>query len=111
MTRAIARSRKARTALREIDASAADIGSLPTVVDRGRCSYPGRLERLEQLRATRASSPVVRAELAHANESTRELFDALNALERNELQRIQNEAIIDGETARRLSMELDLRRR
>lgn len=107
----LARTRMARAAVRELDARAAEMGLLPSVVERVRGVYAGRLERLERLRATRASSPNVRKELEHSDASTLMLVDALGAIEREELQRIQNDGIIDGETTRRLSMELDLRRR
>ncbi|HTJ24035.1 MAG TPA: Na+/H+ antiporter [Gemmatimonadaceae bacterium] len=106
----VAQSHMARAALRELDARAAEVGSSPIVVERVRASYAGRLERLEQLRTTRASSSAIRAEVARSNESTRQLLDTLIDVERAELQRMQNDAIIDGETTRRLSTELDLRR-
>jgi hypothetical protein len=80
-------------------------------MERVRGSYASRLERLEQLRTTRASSSDVRAEVARPHESTGQLLDTLIDVERAELQRIQNDAIIDGEMTRRLSAELDLRRR
>ena len=107
----LAQSRMARAALHELDSRAAEVGSTPNVVERARGSYASRLERIEQLRATRASSSAVRAEVARSHESTRLLLDALIDVERAELQRIQNDAIIDGEMTRRLSTELDLRRR
>lgn len=106
-----ARSRMARAALRELDARAAEAGSPPRVVERIRGAYADRLARLEQLRATRASSFVVRADAARSHEATRHLVGTLLAIERAELQRIRNEAIIDAEMTRRLSMELDLSRR
>jgi monovalent cation/hydrogen antiporter len=106
----LARSRMARAALRQLDSRSTELGSLPAVAERVRGSYASRLERLERLRATRASPSVVRAELARSTESTRQLFDALLDVEREELQRIQNDAIIDGEMTRRLSMELDQQR-
>lgn len=105
-----ARSRMARAALRELDSRAATIGSSPIVVERVRGSYASRVERLEQLRTTRASSSAIRAEAARSHESTRQLFDMLIDVERAELQRMQNAASIDGDTARRLSTDLDLRR-
>ena len=107
----LAQSRMTRAALHELDSRAAEVGSSPNVVERARGSYASRLERIEQLRAARASSSAVRAEVARSHESTRQLLDALIDVERAELQRIQNDAIIDGEMTRRLSTELDLRRR
>ena len=107
----LARSRMARAAVSELDARAAEAGSRPDVVERVRGVYAGRLARLERRRAARASSPAVRREFERSDASTRVLFDALGAVERAELQRIQNDGLIDGETTRRLSMELDLRRR
>jgi CPA1 family monovalent cation:H+ antiporter len=106
----LARSRMARTALLALDARAVEIGSLPSVIERVRGAYASRLEELEQLRAARTSSSAVQAEVARARESTRRLADALIDVERAELQRIQNDAMIDGAMTRRLRTELDLRR-
>ena len=106
----VARARMAAAAIRELDARAAEMGSLAGAVDRVRGVYAGRLAQLEQLRAERASSPARRKELERADASTRELFDALETIERSELQRIQNDGVVDGETTRRLSVELDVRR-
>lgn len=106
----LAQSRMARAALRALDSRAAEVGSSPVVVERVRASYAGRLERLEQLRTTRASASEVAAEVARSHESTPQLIAMLIDVERDELQRMQNSAIIDGEMTRRLSTDLDLRR-
>jgi CPA1 family monovalent cation:H+ antiporter len=106
----LARSRMARTALRALDARATEIRSSPSVVERVRGAYAGRLEHLEQLRATRTSSSAVQAESAQTHNAAQQLANALIDVERAELQRIQNDAIIDGAMTRRLRTELDLRR-
>jgi CPA1 family monovalent cation:H+ antiporter len=106
----LARACMTRTALHALDGRAAEIGSLPSVVERVRGAYALRLEQLEQLRATRASSSAIQAAAARERASTLELADALIDIERAELQRIQNAAIIDGTMTRRLRMELDSRR-
>ena len=106
----LAQSRMARAAVQELDACAAEAGSSPIAVERVRGAYASRMERLEQLRSTRTSSSAHRVEVARSNESTRQLLDMLIDVERAELQRMQNAAIIDGEMTRRLSTELDLRR-
>ena len=60
--------------------------------------------------ATRTSSSAVQAESAQTHNAAQQLANALIDVERAELQRIQNDAIIDGAMTRRLRTELDLRR-
>ena len=106
----LAQSRMAHAAVRMLDSIAAEAGSAPDVVERVRGAYASRLERIEKLRAIHTASSATRAEADRSRESTRRLLDTLIDVERTELQRIKNDAIIGAETTRQLSVELDQRR-
>jgi CPA1 family monovalent cation:H+ antiporter len=106
----LAQSRMAHAAVRTLDSIADEAGSAPEVVERIRGAYASRLERIEKLRAAYTASSATRAEADQSRESTRRLLDTLIDVERTELQRIKNDAIIGAETTRRLSVELDQRR-
>jgi len=105
-----AQVRMARAALAQIDAVAAETGAPPEAVDRVSGLYADRIEQLERRRHMGTTSRAEPADDAQLHTATHHLLDRLRDVERAELQRMQNSAVVDNLVVRRLQRSLDLLR-
>jgi NhaP-type Na+/H+ or K+/H+ antiporter len=103
-----ARLRLARAALRELDIIGERTGAPPDAVERVRGVYADRIERLERHHAVLVASGPDHADDARVHAGTRRLLEELADVERAELQRLQNAAVVDNRLARRLQHGLDI---
>lgn len=71
--------------------------------------YLDRIERLERQRRTRTDNSSDDTDETRLHRATHELLERMLDLERNELQRMQNSAIVDNLIMRRVQRNLDLR--
>ena len=78
-------------------------------VERVRALYAERIERPERRHSMLAASATEQASDAPTHAATKQLVDELADIERTELQRLQNRAVVDNLLARRLQHALDLR--
>ncbi len=100
----------ARAALDRLGVLARDMRSPPEAVDRVTLFYASRLESLERQYRLHAASEREQAAATGVREATGELLSRLMDVEREELQRMRNQGVIDGPVARRLQRDLDLLR-
>jgi CPA1 family monovalent cation:H+ antiporter len=105
-----AQLRMARAASDQIDAVAAETGASLEAVDRVSAFYADRIERLERHRQVGTTSKTEQADDTGLHTATHHLLDRLMDIERAELQRLQNSAVIDNLVVRRLQRGLDLLR-
>jgi len=80
----------------------------PDAVERVRGVYADRIERLERHHAVLVASGPDHADDARVHAGTRRLLEELADVERAELQRLQNAAVVDDRLARRLQHGLDI---
>lgn len=102
-----AQLRMARAALHRLDGIAEEVGTPQAAVDRIRVVYADRIDRLERRHTLRTSSAAAQETDAGARMAARLLFHRLIDVERTELQRLQNRAVVDSVVARHLQRGLD----
>jgi CPA1 family monovalent cation:H+ antiporter len=105
-----AQLRIARVALDELDAIAAETGAAAEAVDRVTTFYLDRIERLERQRQTGTDTSSDDTDETRLHRATHDLLERMLDLERAELQRMQNRAIVDNLVVRRVQRNLDLLR-
>ena len=105
-----AQLRMARVALEGLDAVAAETGAAAEAVDRVTSFYVDRIERLERQCRTHTDRKLDDTDDTRLHRGTHALLERLLDLERAELQRMQNRAIVDNLVVRRLQRSLDLLR-
>jgi CPA1 family monovalent cation:H+ antiporter len=105
-----ARARMARAALERLDAIAGETRASPEAVHRVGLFYATRVEGFNRQRRLGTASEMERADEAGLREVTHHLLERLMDVERAELQRMLNDAVVDGPVARRLQRNLDLLR-
>jgi CPA1 family monovalent cation:H+ antiporter len=102
--------RMARAAVHRLETVASEAGCPPEAIDRAGTFYEDRIERLERRRNAGTSSDTERADETRLHSATHRLLERLMDVERSELQRMQNDGLVDGQTAQRLQRRLDLLR-
>jgi hypothetical protein len=100
----------ARVALEGLDAIATETGAAAEAVNRVTSFYIDRIERLERQRRTGTGNSSDDTDDTGLHRATHDLLERLLDLERAELQRMQNSAIVDNLVVRRLQRSLDLLR-
>ncbi|HEU4524586.1 MAG TPA: Na+/H+ antiporter [Gemmatimonadales bacterium] len=105
-----ARARMARAALERLDAIAGEMRASSEAVHRVGLFYATRVEGLNRQRRLGTASEMERVDEAGLREVTHHLLERLMDVERAELQRMLNDAVVDGPVARRLQRNLDLLR-
>jgi Na+/H+ antiporter len=105
-----AQLRMARVALDRLEAIAAETGAAEEAVNRVATFYMDRIERLERQHQTGTPGQSDHADDTRLHRATHHLLERLLDLERAELQRMQNSALVDNLVVRRLQRSLDLQR-
>jgi CPA1 family monovalent cation:H+ antiporter len=105
-----AQLRIARVALDELAAIAKETGAGPEAVNRVTTFYLDRIKRLERQRQTGTDDSSDDTDDTRVHRATHDLLERMLDLERAELQRMQNSAIVDNLVVRRVQRHLDLLR-
>jgi hypothetical protein len=96
-------------ALDELDAITKETGAAPEAVNRVTTFYLDRIKRLERQRQTGTDDSSDDTDDTR-HRATHDLLERMLDLERAELQRMQNSAIVDNLVVRRVQRNLDLLR-